>query len=64
MSEVKATVIPLELALGIPAENPVMKLLNGIMGMMVRIMPGLFAYQYVFVLQVADRTVNTGTHAP
>jgi 2-polyprenyl-3-methyl-5-hydroxy-6-metoxy-1,4-benzoquinol methylase len=53
--EIKATVIPIELVLGVAPENPVMKLLTRIMGMMVRVMPGLFAYQYVFVIQKARR---------
>jgi 2-polyprenyl-3-methyl-5-hydroxy-6-metoxy-1,4-benzoquinol methylase len=53
--EIKATVIPIELVLGLPPENPVMKLLNRIMGIMVRLMPGLFAYQYVFVTRTTGR---------
>lgn len=51
--EIKATVIPLELAFGLPPENPMMKLLNWIMGVVVRMMPGVFAYQYVFVVQTS-----------
>jgi len=64
IAEIKATVIPLELAFGLPPENPVMKLLNRIMGVMVRVMPGLFAYQYVFVVAPAKRSFTAGTPAP
>jgi glycosyltransferase involved in cell wall biosynthesis len=43
------TVMPVELAIGLPAENPLMKLLNRILAFLTALMPGLLGYQCVFV---------------
>lgn len=42
------TSIPLELVLGWSDRNPVMRLLDGILALLTRLLPGLFGYQIMF----------------
>lgn len=44
-----ATVMPIELAIGLPPENPIMLVLNRILAFVTKLMPGLFGYQCIFV---------------
>jgi glycosyltransferase involved in cell wall biosynthesis len=43
------TVMPIELILGLPPHNPIMKGLNRILAIFTKLMPGLLGYQCVFV---------------
>ncbi len=45
----KTTVMPVELALGLPAHNPLMLVLNRVLAALTWLMPNLFGYQLVFV---------------
>jgi 2-polyprenyl-3-methyl-5-hydroxy-6-metoxy-1,4-benzoquinol methylase len=45
----KLTVIPLEFVLGLPADNLLMRLLNRVLALATRVMPGLLGYQIVLV---------------
>lgn len=47
------TVIPLELAAGVSAANPVMKVLNRGIALLTHVFPGLFGYQIVFLADIA-----------
>ena len=47
----ETTVIPVELAVGIPADNVLMKLLNRCLAAVTKLMPGLFGYQFIFVVR-------------
>jgi 2-polyprenyl-3-methyl-5-hydroxy-6-metoxy-1,4-benzoquinol methylase len=49
----KNTVMPVELAVGIPAKNPLMRLANLLLFLLTLLMPGLFGYQCVFVARPA-----------
>ncbi|NJL55973.1 methyltransferase domain-containing protein [bacterium] len=49
------TVMPIELALGISARNPVMKLLNYILAISTALAPGLLGYQCVFIARKNKR---------
>jgi 2-polyprenyl-3-methyl-5-hydroxy-6-metoxy-1,4-benzoquinol methylase len=44
-----ATVMPVELKLGIPASNPFMRALTAALAVPTRITPGLLGYQWIFV---------------
>ncbi len=46
---VKPTVIPVELALGLSPDNPLMRAINGVCWFFTRLLPGLFAYQFVYL---------------
>ena len=46
--EERATVMPVELVLGLPPENRLMKVINRTLAMFTRLFPGLFGYQFVF----------------
>ncbi|MBI1898587.1 MAG: glycosyltransferase [Acidobacteria bacterium] len=46
-----ATVMPLELVLGLSPENPLMKLTNRVLAVFTKLLPALFGYQIVFVAQ-------------
>jgi hypothetical protein len=54
--EEEATVIPLELAAGVSAANPVMKILNRGLALLTRAFPGLLGYQIVFLADIARRS--------
>lgn len=43
------TVMPIELVLGLPPDNPVMKFLNRVLAFFTALMPGLLGYQCVYV---------------
>jgi hypothetical protein len=49
--EERETVMPVELFFGLPAANPVMRFANEILGVLTRVMPGLFGYQIMLVLK-------------
>ncbi len=49
----KFTVTPLELIFGMQADHWLMKAMNRCMAAVTRIMPGLFAYQIMFVVRAA-----------
>ncbi len=46
------SVMPVELALGLPAQNPLMKLANRLLAGLTRLLPGLFGYQCIFVARL------------
>jgi 2-polyprenyl-3-methyl-5-hydroxy-6-metoxy-1,4-benzoquinol methylase len=46
-----ATVMPVELAFGMPPENPLMRALNFVLRVCTRVMPRLLGYQWMFVVQ-------------
>ncbi len=45
----KTTVMPIELVLGLSPENPLMRLLTGILALMTMLLPTLLGYQHIFV---------------
>jgi 2-polyprenyl-3-methyl-5-hydroxy-6-metoxy-1,4-benzoquinol methylase len=45
----KLTVIPLEFVFGLPADNLLMRMLNRVLAVMTKLMPGLLGYQIVLV---------------
>jgi 2-polyprenyl-3-methyl-5-hydroxy-6-metoxy-1,4-benzoquinol methylase len=47
--EERETVIPVELLLGTSPDSPVLRMLNGLLAMATRLLPGLFGYQVMFV---------------
>jgi hypothetical protein len=49
--ECRATVMPLELVLGLSPGNPLMRALNTALGAATRMFPGLLGYQFVFVVR-------------
>ncbi|MFN0164935.1 MAG: methyltransferase domain-containing protein [Bryobacteraceae bacterium] len=49
------TVIPLELALGLTAENPVMRVLNRLLRLATVVWPTLFGYQFMFLARPRSR---------
>jgi 2-polyprenyl-3-methyl-5-hydroxy-6-metoxy-1,4-benzoquinol methylase len=49
----KSTVTPLELIFGMPADQWLMKAMNRCMAFITRLLPGLFAYQIMFVVRAA-----------
>ena len=51
------TVMPVELVFGLPAENPLMKLLNRVLAFLTALMPGLLGYQCVFIARSKRKTV-------
>src|SRR5262249_12773731 len=46
--DVRTTVMPVELVLGLSPTNPVMRAINGLLGIATRIAPRLLGYQFVF----------------
>lgn len=44
-----STVMPIELVIGLPPNNPLMLLLNRLLAVMTKLMPNLFGYQCIFV---------------
>lgn len=58
----KYTVMPLELPLGLSANNVVMIALNRILSLLTRMWPGLFAYQTVFMVK-SDKMSPVQTHS-
>ena len=44
----KTTVMPIELAFGLSAKNPLMRLANLVLFLLTMVLPGLFGYQCVF----------------
>jgi hypothetical protein len=52
--EQKMTVMPLEVVIGSPERNPVLKLAHWMLIACTRLMPGVFGYQTFFVAQRAD----------
>ncbi len=53
---VKDTVVPVELALGLPAETRLARFCNRLLAGLTRLMPGLFGYQVMLVARSADKT--------
>ncbi|MBV9745841.1 MAG: methyltransferase domain-containing protein, partial [Acidobacteriia bacterium] len=56
--EKKATVMPIELVLGLAPENPLMRACNATLAALTRLMPGLLGYQVILVAR------KTRTQAP
>ena len=56
----KTTVMPIELALGVSADNPVMRKLNRALGMITKLMPSIFGYQIIFVARNKRPTQGEG----
>jgi len=48
---VKATVVPMELVLGLSPHNPLMRAMNALIAVATRIFPRLFGYQFVFLVR-------------
>ncbi len=46
-----STVMPIELALGLPSHNPLMRTLNRLLAVLTWMMPGLLGYQSIFVVR-------------
>jgi SAM-dependent methyltransferase len=57
----KTTIMPLELALRIPATSPLMKLANLLLKVLTAIMPGLLGYQCIFVARPNERSITHQT---
>lgn len=53
--EQKTTVVPIEVALGVRPENPVMRGINRALAFFTRLMPGLLGYQFIFVARPAPQ---------
>jgi 2-polyprenyl-3-methyl-5-hydroxy-6-metoxy-1,4-benzoquinol methylase len=51
----KMTVMPIELALGLRAGNPLIKVLNRALSLITRALPGLFGYQAMFLARAERR---------
>ena len=51
----KTTVMPIEVALGVRPENPVMRGINRVLAFFTWLMPGLLGYQFVFVAEPAPQ---------
>lgn len=51
----KATVMPVELVLGLSARNPLMRCLNAALALATAVMPGLLGYQIVLVARAKER---------
>jgi 2-polyprenyl-3-methyl-5-hydroxy-6-metoxy-1,4-benzoquinol methylase len=49
--EERETVMPVELFFGLPAANPIMRFANEVLGVLTRVMPGIFGYQIMLVLK-------------
>jgi 2-polyprenyl-3-methyl-5-hydroxy-6-metoxy-1,4-benzoquinol methylase len=47
--ETRATVMPLELVLGLSPENPLMRVINSVLGFATALFPRLLGYQFVFL---------------
>ena len=47
----RETVMPVELFFGLPASNPAMRFANEVLGVITKLMPGLFGYQIMLVLE-------------
>lgn len=47
--ETRATVMPLELVLGLSPENPLMRVINAVLGFATAVFPRLLGYQFVFL---------------
>jgi len=47
--QMKATVMPLELVLGLDPDNLLMRCINAVLGVFTALFPGLLGYQFVFV---------------
>jgi 2-polyprenyl-3-methyl-5-hydroxy-6-metoxy-1,4-benzoquinol methylase len=54
--EERATVMPVELALGMSPDSLAMRLLNRVLAFATRLMPGLFGYQHILVGRLPRRT--------
>ena len=51
----RSSVMPVELALGLSADNPFIKLMNVILAAFTAILPGLFGYQCIFAARPAEK---------
>jgi hypothetical protein len=49
--DVRTTVMPVELVLGLSPTNPLMRAINGLLGIATRIAPRLLGYQFVFLVR-------------
>lgn len=54
--EERETVMPVELFFGLPAANPLMRFANEVLGVLTWVMPGVFGYQIMLVLEAGDRS--------
>jgi 2-polyprenyl-3-methyl-5-hydroxy-6-metoxy-1,4-benzoquinol methylase len=54
----KMTVMPVELALGLPAENPLMRVMNLMLAFVTAAMPGVFGYQCIFAARPAKKNAK------
>ena len=49
----QATIIPFEIALGVPPDNGIAKALNTLLAFFTALMPGLLGYQWIFVARLS-----------
>lgn len=56
------SVMPIELALGMPADNPLMRMANGLLGGATATMPGLFGYQSLIVARPVRAAMSAPTN--
>ena len=54
IAEQKATVMPIELVLGLSPDNPLLRALNGLLAFATRLMPRLLGYQIMCVARQAS----------
>jgi len=54
----KMTVMPVELAFGLSAENPLMRVMNLMLAFVTAAMPGVFGYQCIFAARPAKKKAN------
>ena len=57
------TVMPVELALGLSPKNAVMKAVNRVLAFFTMLLPGLLAYQWIFIARPADHSDATATRS-
>jgi glycosyltransferase involved in cell wall biosynthesis len=57
----KMTVMPVEVALGLSAANPLMRVLNAVLAAFTKVLPGLLGYQIVFVAAAAPGSSTSPT---
>jgi glycosyltransferase involved in cell wall biosynthesis len=57
--ETRITITPAELVLGLPQDHPLIRAINAMQRVLIRLLPGLFGYQFVFLARLSpqDRRV-------
>ncbi|MBV6434049.1 MAG: Ubiquinone biosynthesis O-methyltransferase [Bryobacteraceae bacterium] len=52
------TVMPVELALGLSAKNPLMRMATAVLGVVTKLLPGLFGYQCMFTVRPKSSNIE------